>query len=426
MTPVTSLSLDDRTRQAALIALGSNRARRRDMLPFVGPAVLAAVAYIDPGNFATNLQAGSQYGYSLLWVVVWANVAAMFIQTLSAKLGIATGQNLPEIIARRWPAPVVWLFWVQAELVAIFTDLAEFLGATLGLSMLTGLPLPQSAVIAAVIVFALLGLERRGFRPVELVIGALLGVIALSYGFQLFLSPVDWPAFFRGAVAPTHPVGADAAYFAAGILGATVMPHVIYLHSSLTQRRLVVPDADKPRLMALTRREITWALGVAGLVNMAMLASAAATFSGPTASAATDLTSAWKALTPLLGAGAATLFAVALLASGLSSSVVGTLAGQVVMQGFVKFTVPLWLRRSLTLLPSVGVITMGVDLTHALVLSQVILSFGIPFALVPLMLFTSRRDIMGSLVNTRWVRRAGWMLTGAIVLVNVWLLVRLL
>lgn len=420
------LSLDDRTRQAALVALGTNRARRRDMLPFVGPAVLAAVAYIDPGNFATNLQAGSRYGYSLLWVVIWSNVAAMFIQTLSAKLGIATGQNLPELIAGRWPAPVVWLFWVQAELVAIFTDLAEFLGATLGLHMLTSLPLPYSAAIAAVVIFGLLGLERRGFRPVELAIGALLGVVALSYGLQIFLSPVDWPAFFRGAIAPTHPQGADAAYFAAGILGATVMPHVIYLHSSLTQRRVVVANADKPRLMALTRREIIWALGVAGLVNMAMLAAAAATFSDKPGSAVADLTSAWRSLVPLLGANAAMLFAIALLASGISSSVVGTLAGQVVMQGFMKFTVPLWLRRSLTLLPSVAVIMMGVDLTHALVLSQVILSFGIPFALVPLMLFTSRQDIMGALVNTRWVRRVGWLLTSAILLVNVWLLARLL
>jgi manganese transport protein len=425
MDSATTQSLDERTRLAARMVLGSPRARRRDMLPFVGPAVLAAVAYIDPGNFATNLQAGHQYGYSLLWVVLWSNMAAMFIQTLSAKLGIATGRNLPELIAARWPMPVVWLYWVQAELVAIFTDLAEFLGATLGLSMLTGLPLPQAAIITAVIVFGLLSLERRGFRPIELVIGVLLGMVALSYGLELFMSPVHWPAFFLGAVAPTLPKDADAGYFAAGILGATVMPHVIYLHSGLTQRRVVVDDVDKPRLMALTRREIIWALGVAGLVNVAMLAAAAATFSAESGPAVSDLTSAWKALTPLLGASAATLFAVALLASGLSSSVVGTLAGQVVMQGFVKFTVPLWLRRSLTLLPSVAVIAMGVDLTRALVLSQVILSFGIPFALVPLMLFTSRQDVMGTLVNTRWVRHVGWLLTSVILLVNGWLLVRL-
>jgi|UniRef100_D5X055 manganese transport protein len=419
-------SLDERTRRAALAVLGSRRARRRDVLSFVGPALIAAVAYIDPGNFATNLQSGSQFGYSLLWVVLWSNVAAMFIQTLSAKLGIATGMNLPEVIAAHWPRPLVWLYWIQAELVAIFTDLAEFLGAALGLALLTGLPQSASALIAAGIVFALLSLERHGFRPVELMIGALLGIVALSYGLQLLLSPVHWPVFFRSALAPTHLPDADTLYFAAGILGATVMPHVIYLHSSLTQRRVVVAEADKPRLMALTRREIVFALSLAGLVNMAMLAVAAATFSTQVGAAPADLTSAWKALTPLLGASAATLFAVALLASGISSSVVGTMAGQVVMQGFMRFTIPLWLRRSLTLLPAVAVIAQGWNLTHVLVLSQVVLSFGIPFALAPLMLFTSRAGIMGSLVNSRWVKRVGWSLTGAILLVNLWLLMRLL
>lgn len=419
-----AINLDERTRRAALLALAPGRGRKRDMLPFIGPAVIAAVAYIDPGNFATNLQAGSSHGYSLLWAVLWSNIAAMLIQTLAAKLGIATGRNLPELIAARWPTPLVWLYWAQAELVAIFTDLAEFLGAALGLSLLTGLPMPQSAILAGIVVFALLSLERRGFRPIELAIAALLAVVALSYGIQLLLGGVHWPAFLRGAVGPTSKPDQQTLFLAAGILGATVMPHVIYLHSNLTRNRVVVAEADKPRLMAMTRREIIWALGAAGLVNMAMLATAAATFHGAGQNVA-DLSTAWKALTPLLGAGAATLFAIALLASGISSSVVGTLAGQVVMQGFVKFTVPLWLRRSITLVPSIAVIALGLDVTHALVLSQVILSFGIPFAVVPLVLFTSRREIMGGLVNTPRVRWAGWLLTGSILFVNAWLLARL-
>lgn len=421
-----ALSLDERTRTAALAALHAPGRRLRGRLAFFGPALMASVAYVDPGNFATNLQAGSTHGYALLWVVVLANAMAMLIQTLSAKLGIATGRNLPELIRAHWPRPVVVLYWVQAELVAIFTDLAEFLGAALGFHLLGGFSMPAAALLSLAAVFALLGLEQRGFRPLEMAVGALLAVVAAAYCVELLLSPIDWRAAAHGALWPQLGDG-DAAYLAAGILGATVMPHVIYLHSGLTQRRLQVADAVKPRLMAVTRREVVVAMGLAGLLNMAMMACAAATFHGRDAAAASgDLTHAWQALTPLLGPAAATAFAVALLASGLSSSVVGTMAGQVVMQGFVGFSIPVWLRRLFTALPAVAVILLGVDPTRALVFSQVVLSFAIPFALLPLLLFTARRDRMGALVNTRAVQAAGWLSAAVIVTINFWLLVGLL
>ena len=430
----TALSLDQRTRQAALQTLqvpqhqgtGVRGRRRRSLLPFVGPAVLASVAYIDPGNFATNLQAGATLGYTLLWVVLWANLMAMLVQTLSAKLGIATGRNLPELIRAHWPAPLVRLYWVQAEIVAMFTDLAEFLGAALGFHLLAGFSMPVSVLLTFVVVMAILGLERRGFRPLEIAVGSLVAVIALAYGAELALSHVDWLAAARGVVVPGwgEGEGEGGLYLAAGILGATVMPHVIYLHSSLTQRRVVVDAAFKPRLMAATRREVMLAMGLAGLLNMAMLAAAAATFAGRGPEMA-DLSLAWRALTPLLGPAAAALFAVALLASGLSSSVVGTLSGQVVMQGFVGFTIPLWLRRVLTTLPAVVVIALGVDPTRALVFSQVVLSFGIPFALVPLLVFTGRRELMGALVNAPPVQVLGWAIAAVIIALNAWLLVAL-
>ncbi|OIR02719.1 divalent metal cation transporter MntH [mine drainage metagenome] len=416
-----AVSLDQRTRLAALQSLQTPSRRGGPWLPFVGPAVLASVAYIDPGNFATNLQAGSTLGYTLLWVVLWANLMAMLVQTLSAKLGIATGRNMPELIRERWPRPLARLYWVQAEIVAMFTDLAEFLGAALGFHLLGGFSMPVSVLLTFAVVMAILGLERRGFRPLEIAVGALVAVITVAYGLELALSHIDWASAVRGLVLPSWGAGDDGLYLAAGILGATVMPHVIYLHSSLTQRRVLVPDALKPRLMRATRREVMLAMGLAGLLNMAMLAAAAATFQGRGAAMA-DLSVAWQSLTPLLGPAAAALFAVALLASGLSSSVVGTLSGQVVMQGFVGFSIPLWLRRTLTTLPAVVVIALGMDTTKVLVFSQVVLSFGIPFALVPLLLFTGQRELMGELVNAPRVRLAGWLIVSIIIALNLWLL----
>jgi len=417
MTTAT-LTLDQRTRAAAVGAL-TRRPRAGAWLSFVGPAVVASVAYVDPGNFATNIQAGAGYGYDLLWVVLWANLAAMLIQTLSAKIGIATGASLPELIRRHYPRRLVWFYWLQAEAVAIFTDLAEFLGAALGFHLLAGFSLPVSAVLSFVAVMALLGLEKRGFRPLEIVVGALVALIALSYGAELLLSDPQWAGIARGLLVPQLG-GDDAAYLAAGILGATVMPHVIYLHSSLMQRRVQVTDALKPRLMRFHTGEIVVAMGLAGLVNAAMLAAAAAAFQGSGASG--DLTQAWQMLSPLFGPAAAALFAVALLASGISSSMVGTMSGQVVMQGFVNFTVPLWLRRTLTSLPALALILSGADPSRVLVFSQVVLSFGIPFALVPLVHFTSRHDLMGGLVNRRATTAVGWSITALVIVLNAYLL----
>lgn len=420
---VRAATLDQRTRRAALAELRGARPRRR-LLPFVGPAVVASVAYVDPGNFATNLQAGAQFGYALLWVVLWANLMAMLVQGLSAKLGIATGRNLPELIRDHWPKPLVWLYWVQAEAVAVFTDLAEFLGAALGFHLLAGLPMEHAVALAFVATMGILYLEQRGFRHLEIVIAALVGVIALTFGMQVLLSRVDAGAAAQGVLVPDLSGGTAAVYLAAGILGATVMPHVIYLHSSLTQHRLRVREAHKPQLMRKTRREVVLAMGLAGLINMAMLAVAAAVFHGRPGM--DDLGLAWHEMGTLLGPVAAGAFAVALLASGLSSSVVGTLSGQVVMQGFVGFRIPLWLRRVFTALPAVVVVWLGIEPTRVLVFSQVVLSFGIPFALVPLLVFSARRDLMGALVNSARISALGWLITALIVGLNGWLLVGLL
>lgn len=421
-------TLDQRTAQAAHLALAApswGGGGWRRMLPFLGPAVVASVAYVDPGNFATNIQAGAQHGYTLLWVVLWANLAAILVQGLSAKLGIATGRNLPELIRDRFPRKLVWFYWVQAEIVAMMTDLAEFLGAALALNLLFGLPMGVSVLAAFVIVMAILMLERKGFRPLELVVAALVGVIALGYGLQLAMSHPAIVPILKGTLTPGFGGSPDAVYLAVGILGATVMPHVIYLHSSLTQRRIQVSAERKKLLMRFAWKDVMLAMGLAGLINMAMLAVAAATFHQQ-GLAADDLSEAYRTLTPMLGAGAATVFALALLASGISSSVVGTMAGQVVMQGLVGFTVPLWVRRLVTSLPAVIVVALGIDPTRTLVFSQVVLSFGIPFALVPLLLFTSDRGLMGDLVNRPGLRRLGWAVTILIAGLNALLLWRLL
>jgi manganese transport protein len=421
-------TLDQRTAQAAHLALGGGARGAhglRRTLPFIGPAVVASVAYVDPGNFATNIQAGAQHGYTLLWVVLWANLAAILVQGLSAKLGIATGRNLPELIRERFPRKLVWFYWVQAEIVAMMTDLAEFLGAALALHLLFGLPMGASVLAAFVVVMGILTLERKGFRPLELVVAALVGVIALGYGLQLALSHPALLPILQGTLTPSFGGSSDAVYLAVGILGATVMPHVIYLHSSLTQRRIQAPVQRRALLMRFAWKDVMLAMGLAGLINMAMLAVAAATFHQQ-GLAANDLSEAYRTLRPMLGAGAATAFALALLASGISSSVVGTMAGQVVMQGLVGFTVPLWVRRLVTSLPAVVVVMLGIDPTRTLVFSQVVLSFGIPFALVPLLLFTSNRDLMGELVNRPTVRWVGWAVTALIIALNVLLLWKLI
>ncbi|MXV20143.1 Nramp family divalent metal transporter [Deinococcus xianganensis] len=408
-------------RAEAVLARHSQKRGLARILPFLGPAVIASIAYMDPGNFATNIQGGAQFGYALLWVILAANLMAMLIQNLSAKLGIATGKNLPETIRERWPRPVVWLYWVQAEIVAMATDLAEFLGAAVAIQLLTGLPLIWGASITAALTFWLLTIQRRGFRPLELVIGGFVSVIGVAYLTQFVVARPALAELGRGFI-PSFQ-GVDSVYLAVGIIGATVMPHVIYLHSALTQGRVPTRnDDEKLRLSRLNRVDVIASMGVAGLINMSMLAVAAATFYGKGVEDAGDLETAYRTLTPLLGPAAATAFAIALLASGLSSSAVGTMAGQVIMQGFVNFSIPLWLRRTITMLPAFIVILLGLNPTDVLVLSQVILSFGVPFALVPLLLFTARRDVMGVLTSRPLVTGLGWVFASIIIGLNVYLL----
>ena len=375
------------------------RGRLRATLAMLGPAFVAAVAYVDPGNFATNIQGGARFGYLLLWVVLAANLMAMLIQYLSAKLGIVTDRNLPELCREHYPRPVAWALWIQAEAMAMATDIAEFLGAALGLNLLFGVPLLPAGFLTGVIAFALLELQRKGFRRFELAITALLGLILLGFLYETLKIGPSADGVAHGLV--PHLTGSNSVYLAVGIIGATVMPHVIYLHSALTKGRTPVRnEAERRRLLRFGRTDVIVALGLAGLVNMAMLAVAAKLFHGRHGYSHTDtIQGAHAGFSHLVGGTAALAFAVALLASGASSSSVGTYAGQVVMAGFVNLRLSLFVRRALTMVPALVVLAVGVSPTRALVLSQVVLSFGIPFALVPLMLLTSRRDVMGAHVN---------------------------
>ncbi|BDG60433.1 divalent metal cation transporter MntH [Caldinitratiruptor microaerophilus] len=396
------------------------------LLPFLGPAFVAAVAYVDPGNFATNIQSGARYGYLLLWVIVASNLMAMLVQALSAKLGIATGRNLAELCRDHLPRPVVWGMWVLMEGVAMATDLAEFLGAALGFQLLFGIPLIWGAVLTAIATFGILALERYGFRPLEAVISALLGVVAAAYVIETILDRPDWGRIAYHAVVPAF-AGTDSVLLAAGILGATVMPHVVFLHSGLTQGRVVTqrPDLMK-RLFRFELVDVITAMGTAGLVNAAMLIMAAATFHREGLVGVGSIEEAHETLAPLLGPASSWVFAVSLLASGLSSSIVGTMSGQVIMQGFLHWHIPVWVRRVVTMAPSFVVILMGLDPTYTLVLSQVVLSFGLPFAIVPLVWFTARKDIMGPLVNGRLTTFAAGVVAALIVSLNVYLLYRTL
>jgi manganese transport protein len=375
--------------------------RLKRLLPYLGPAFVASVAYVDPGNFATNIQGGAQFGYMLLWVIVASNLMAMLIQTLSAKLGIATGKNLAEMCRDEFPRPVVWMLWVVSETVAIATDLAEFLGAALGFYLLLGIPLFTAALLTAAVTFAILALQRFGHRPIEIVITILVGIIAACYLIETLLETPAWGTILRSAVTPRFN-GSESLVLAVGILGATVMPHVIFLHSSLTQDR-IRPTTDKQArlLFRYTIIDVVIAMGIAGLINGAMLIMAASTFHSAGHADVGSIEVAYQTLTPLLGPLAGTVFAVSLLASGVSSSTVGTMAGQVIMQGFLHWHIPMWVRRTVTMLPALVIIALKFDPTRTLVISQVVLSFGIPFALIPLVMFTTRKDLMGTLVNRK-------------------------
>ena len=407
------------TLRAAQASLTGERGGLRGLWPFLGPAFIAAVAYIDPGNFATNIAGGAKYGYLLLWVVLSANLMAMLVQTLSAKLGIATGRNLPETCRDNFSRPVSIGLWIQAEAIAMATDLAEVLGAALGLHLLFGMPLFPAGLLAGAGAFGILALQRYGFRRLEAVIAGMVGVIVVAFGFEVILARPDPESVVTHLFVPRFD-GSESVLIAAGILGATVMPHVVYLHSALTQNRIVGRDeAEKRRIQRFERIDVIIAMTIAGFVNMSMLAIAAAVFFGLGIDSIEDAYSSFEAE---LGTGAAVLFGIALLASGFSSSSIGTMAGQVVMQGFIQRQIPLFLRRAITLAPALIILAIGVDPSRALVMSQVVLSFGIPFALVPLVIFTSRRDLMGSLVNTRATNVAAWAIAAVIICLNVFLL----
>lgn len=410
------------TRAAARAALDGHKKGVRALLPFLGPAFIACVAYIDPGNFATNIQGGSAFGYNLLWVILLANLMAMLLQTMSAKLGLATGRNLAEMCRLYFRKPVVYAMWVVTEIMAMSTDLAEFLGASIALNLLFGLPLLYATLMTGVVTFLILLLERRGFRPLEVVITALVGVIAFCYVIETFLSHPDWKQVSVHTVVPWLG-GTQSILFSVGIIGATVMPHVIYLHSSLTQGRIIPrTEQEARRIFRWSIPDVVIAMSLAGLVNMAMLYMAAATFHAHGQSNIADITTAFKTLTPLLGGAASIVFAISLLASGLSSSTVGTMAGQVVMQGFVGFTIPIWMRRLVTMIPALIVAAIGLNPTSTLVLSQVVLSFVLPLPIITLIVFTCRRDIMGTLVNKAHTTWAAIACSVVILSLNVWLL----
>jgi manganese transport protein len=398
------------------------RGDRRSLLPFLGPAFIACVAYIDPGNFATNIAGGSKFGFTLVWVIVCSNLMAMLIQTLSAKLGIATGQNLPEVCRDRFSRRTTLGLWIQAEIIAMATDLAEFLGAAVGIKLLLGIPLFPAAVITGIVTLAILGLQRYGFRPFEAVITAFVFVIGICYLAELWLAHPPLGTVAKHAVVPEFD-GSESVLLAVGIIGATVMPHVIYLHSALTQNRIKANTPEEQRrLYRYTRIDVVIAMTLAGLINIAMLVVAATVFFGHGLHDVEKLEGAHKTLQPLLGGASSVLFALALTASGLSSATVGTLSGQVVMQGFLRRRIPIFVRRLVTMVPAFVVIAWGLEPSRTLVLSQVVLSFGIPFALIPLVMFTSRRDVMGELVNTRVTTAAAIVVATVISGLNVFLL----
>jgi len=421
-TEDTDRTGSDATDERSALARIRSRGRVRRTAALLGPAFVASIAYVDPGNFATNIAGGAQYGYLLLWVILAANLMAMLIQNLTAKIGIATGQNLAEICREEFPTPVRWGLWVQAELVAMATDLAEFIGAAIALNLLFDVPLFSAGLITAVVAFAILALQTRGYRRFELAILGFLAIIVAGFLYDALKIGFDSGAAAAGFVPGFADT--DSVLLATGILGATVMPHVIYLHSALTQGRVTPRDDEERRfLLRFTRIDVTIAMTIAGAVNMSMLVIAASLFHDR----GLDIDSIEEAhagFEALAGSGTALAFALALLASGLASSSVGTYAGQVVMQGFIRRSLPLLLRRAVTMTPALIVLAIGVDPSRALVISQVALSFGIPFALIPVVLITRRADLMGALVN-RWATTAVASVVAAMIVgLNLFLLVQ--
>jgi manganese transport protein len=385
--------------------------------------VVVSIAYIDPGNFATNIQAGAKYGYGLLWVVLLANLIAMLFQALSAKLGIITGRNLAEMCRDQFPLPVVWAMWIVSEVAAMATDLAEFLGGAIGLSLLFSMPLLAGMVVTGVVTYGILMFERSGFRALELIIGSMVGIIGLCYLIEMFIVPVDWSSAALHTVLP-QIADAQALLLVVGIIGATVMPHAVYLHSGLTQARTPVHNAAERRMvLRFSNQEVIIALTIAGMVNMAMVMMASGAFHAGHPEVA-EIETAYHTLTPLLGIGAAGVFLLSLIASGISSSTVGTMAGQLIMQGFVGFRIPIWVRRLVTMIPAFVVVGLGADATNALVISQVVLSIALPLPMIALLIFTRRSDIMGQFINSRLTNIAAIVGTAVVLGLNVFLILQ--
>ena len=398
-----------------------SRGRGRMVLALLGPAFVASVAYVDPGNFATNFAAGAEHGYELVWVVVMANLMAILVQYLTSKTGLATGQSLPELCRQRYGRRVNIVLWLQAEVVAMATDLAEFVGAALGLNLVFGMPLLPAGLITAVVAFVILALEQRGYRRFELAIIALLALVGAGFLYLFFtIGGQDYMQLAAGLV--PHLGGGDTLSLTVGIIGATVMPHVVYLHSALQKNRVSAANQhERGTLLTFNKWDCIIGLGFAGLVNLAMLCIAAALFHKPGLTIS-DLGPIHDHLATLIGGGAALAFGIALTASGLSSSSVGTYAGQVVMAGFMNWRIPLFARRALTMLPALIVIGLAVNTTQALIYSQIVLSFGIPFALIPLLLITRTPETMTDMVNRRLTNALMLLITAVITTLNLFLL----
>lgn len=394
----------------------------RSLLKFLGPAFIVSVAYIDPGNFATNISGGATFNYNLVWVILWSNLMAIFLQGMSAKLGIATGHNLPEMCAKVLSRKTNWFFWVEAELMAMATDLAEFLGATLGLYLLFHIPMIYAGLLTGILTFLIVYMEKYGQKVVEWIIGTFVAVITIAYVIELYLAKPDWTAAGLHTLVPSLPNG-EAVLIAAGMLGATVMPHVIYLHSQLVQARNKkdYTEEQKRQHLRMERIDIAIAMNIAFIINASMLIVSAAVFFG-NGIAVDTIEQAHQSLSPLLGSLSSGAFGIALLASGLSSSAVGTFAGQTIMKGFVGLNIPINVRRLVTMAPALIIIALGINPMNALVISQVALSFALPFAIIPMLIITGRKDLMGPLVNKPLTKVVGWIIAGIIIGLNVVLL----
>lgn len=398
-----------------------NKGKARQLIGFLGPAFVVSVAYIDPGNFATNISGGSKFNYALIWVILFSNLMAIFLQTMSAKLGIATGRNLPELCAQVFSKPVNWFFWVIAEIGAMATDLAEFLGGTLGLNLLFHIPMLYAGLLTGLLTYLICYMEKYGQKPVEVIITVLVAVISAAYLFEIFLAKPDWAQVGIHTFVPTLPNG-EAVTIAVGMLGATVMPHVIYLHSQLVQCRCsdTTPEGKRHHLK-MEKADISIAMNIAFFVNAAMVVVSAAVFFR-NGIVVENMQDAHKSLEPLLGSLSSGAFGIALLASGLSSSAVGTMAGQTIMKGFVNISIPVNLRRLITMLPALIIIAAGVNPMNVLVLSQVALSFILPMPILQMLSIAKRKDLMGEFVNSKRVQFLGILIAGVIICLNAVLL----